>query len=77
MTMSDEVYRYYFRLRPPGIGCQPKRGLLRIDNFEQARYVECIGRYAHGWAEYDRPLTCDEIRDYELVRGPIEDDARC
>ena len=69
--MAAERYRYYLRMRPPGIGCQPKGGLECLHAFKSATYVESIGKWAWGWAEYTRPLTCDEIRDYELVRGTV------
>lgn len=70
--MTTDRFRYYYRLRPPGIGCQPKDGLEEIVAFDKAQYVESIGKWAWGWAEYSRPLTADEIRDFELVRGETE-----
>lgn len=68
-----ERYRYYLTMRPPGIGCQPNKGLERMHAFDRAEKVDCIGRWAWGWVEYSRPLTCDEIRDFELVRGNVEE----
>lgn len=52
--------RYYYgmRLRGYSIGCQPKEG-----------FVECLkdndGEY-HDVIVYDRKLTDEEVRDYEL-----------
>ena len=50
-------YLYGMRLRPAGPGCQPMNGLLRI--------APGGGQY-HELLIYDRPLTDEELRDYEL-----------
>lgn len=50
-------YRYGMRLRGYSPGCQPKGVLLRED--------DTTGRY-HDIIVYDRQLSADEIRDYEL-----------
>lgn len=57
VTKTVEEHRYGMRLRGFGPGCQPMRGL--IDG------VEASGKY---WAmlTYNRKLTPEEIRDYEL-----------
>ena len=52
--------RYYYGMRLRGFspGCQPMNGLLdRIDS-DMPRY--------HDVLIYDRPLTTDELKDYEL-----------
>jgi hypothetical protein len=53
-------YRYGVRNRPPGYGTVPK-GYIRI---EPARPGE--PRTRHGIVVYDRPLTDEEARGYEL-----------
>lgn len=51
-------YRYGMRLRGFSPGCQPMRGLVeRVD--------DPTGRY-HDVLIYDRELTEQEVRDYEL-----------
>ena len=61
---------YYTTQRPPAPGAQPKRGLLKFFVYENRLYVEAIGRFAWGSVVYDRPLTAEEIDDYELVPMP-------
>lgn len=61
---------YYTTQRPPAPGAQPKRGLLKFFVYEDRLYVEAIGRFAWGSVVYDRPLTAEEIDDYELVPMP-------
>ncbi len=52
------IYYYGMRLRPYSIGCQPKEGLVRIDNDPAKKYWNILG--------YNRKLTEKEINDYEL-----------
>ena len=61
---------YYLTQRPPAPGAQPKRGLIKCFDYNNRLYVEAIGRNAWGSAVYDRPLTDEEIDDYELVPMP-------
>lgn len=56
------MYTYYFRLRPPGIGCQPKKGLVKIDFNEVIKN----NRKYWGSATYDRKLSSDELFNYDL-----------
>lgn len=51
-------YRYGMRLRGFSIGCQPKDGLRDIEGDKTGRYWNILG--------YDRKLTDEECRDYEL-----------
>ena len=53
-------FRYGMRLRGFSIGCQPMEGLL-------GREDDITGRY-HDIIVYDRELTDEEVRDYELDR---------
>lgn len=50
------MYKYGMRLRPCGIGCQPKG------------FAECLDGDKQYWNYllYDRKLTDDEVRNYEL-----------
>ena len=50
-------FRYGMRLRGYSPGCQPK-GVLRREDDTTGRYHDVI--------VYDRQLSADEIRDYEL-----------
>ena len=68
-----KVYRYYCRFRPPMPGAIPRQGLVRVgDHYD----VMCLGSTEYwGYAEYDRPLTAQEINDYELSESknnPLE-----
>ena len=51
-------YRYGMRLRGFSIGCQPMRGLDRREDDPAGKY--------HDILVYDRELTEQETRDYEL-----------
>lgn len=50
------IYKYGMRLRPCGIGCQPKG------------FVECLDGDKQYWNYllYDRELSPKEVADYEL-----------
>lgn len=67
------VKRYYYRLRPPGPGCQPKAGLVAVTAFGTCRYIESVGCKAWGVCEYDRELSNEEIEAFELVPVPDND----
>ena len=56
------MLRYYFKLREPGIGCQPSEGLIQI----KAEPCEIEGHKFWGWAEYDRILDDEEINRYDI-----------
>ena len=55
--------RYATLMRPPMPGAVPRKGLLEMKEIEGNAPS---GHHAWGWAEYDRFLTGEEIRDYEL-----------
>lgn len=61
--------KYYSTLRPVsiGIGTQPKKGFMDFVNYDDR--TELNGMMI--WAElyYDRELTDQELKDYELVKG--------
>lgn len=62
--MKTTVYRYYCRFRPPMPGAIPRRGLVRVYSYDQKQSFDGIGSW--GFAEYEEPLTEQEIRAYEL-----------
>lgn len=65
-------YVYYCKMRPPGPGAVPTRGLLRVEAFNKRRYVECVDCMAWGLAVYREPLTPQEVADFELRSAPRE-----
>lgn len=63
--------RYYYgmRLRPAGLGCQPKEGLQRII---WDMTPEQAAKY-HDVVEYDRELTEEEREHYDMdLIGTVE-----
>lgn len=76
MENSKLVYRYYTLYRPPMPGGIPK-GAVEVRTMGSRPYISEIGHTAWGYVDYDRPLTRQEIRDYELasanlVQQPME-----
>lgn len=65
-----ETYTYYLTQRPAGPGCQPRKGLLDIEDLD-CRFVPEINREAWSRVTYDRQLTPDEINQYELTPAPV------
>ena len=59
--------RYYSTQRPIVPGSAPTYGLQEVHNFDLRTYCPEIDRYAWGWAEYDRILSDDETKGYELI----------
>ena len=57
------LYFYGMRLRGFSPGCQPKDGLIE-------RLHDATGRY-WGILVYDRKLTAEEVRNYELDFIPV------
>ena len=60
-TNNIKTYTYYCRLRPPSIGCQPK-GTISI-NYDM---ITIDNREYWGSVTYNRPLTDEEIYNYDL-----------
>jgi len=54
--MNKKLYWYEMRLRPIGIGCQPK-GMIEFN--------EDKGNW--GIVAYDRKLTEKELNDYDML----------
>ena len=62
--MNDRlVARYATLLRPPGPGAVPRDGLLQVREIEG---TTPSGHHAWGWAEYNRRLTEEELRHYDM-----------
>lgn len=59
--------KYYSTHRPIGPGTIPKKGVIRVCNFDDKLYVPEIKREAWGYVEYDDPLTEKDVRCYELT----------
>ena len=59
--MNKKTYTYYFRLRPPSIGTQPK-GFIKLNT----ELITVNDREYWGSVTYDRPLTSTEIYNYDL-----------
>lgn len=57
------IVRYATLMRPPMPGAIPREGLLQIKDIEGYTPTK---HHAWGWAEYNRYLTEEEIRHYEL-----------
>lgn len=59
--------KYYTTLRPVSIGSQPKKGFMDFVNYDNR--TEVNGKMV--WAElyYDRELSAQELKDYELIKG--------
>ena len=58
------MYKYGMRLRPFSLGCQPKKGLVAVDESDD-RYWNVL--------YYNRPLTTEEVQNYELDLISFED----
>lgn len=63
VKQEKTYHKYGMRLRPFGIGCQPKEGLVECTD-EKIKRED--GRYYHDVLIYDRKLSAHEIADYEL-----------
>lgn len=68
--MKTIVYRYYCKYRPPMPGTIPRQGLVRIGEYDTPQNVSTAIGSAWGFAEYDRPLTNEEVYQYELAASP-------
>lgn len=65
--MKDaKAYRYYCLMRPVGPGAVP-RGFTDWGELDHTVVIPSIDHGAWGWVEYERQLTPQEIRYYELA----------
>lgn len=70
------MYRYYMVARPAGPGAQPKDGLVNIIELDPANVCPVINRPAYALLEYDRALSLQEERSYELLPAIWTSDIR-
>lgn len=63
-------YEYFLTERPPMPGALPKDGLEIVLSFDEKEYHEEIEGKAWGKAWYSRPLTHEELLEYELAGNP-------
>ena len=68
-TTNKQTYRYYLTQRPPAPGAIP-RGSKNTVSFDTKQEVD--GLEAWGYVEYDKPLTDEQISDYELSENVTE-----
>ena len=63
----NEMYCYYMVARPAGPGAQPKDGLVNIVDLDPSVNNPIIKRPAYALLEYNRALTVEEERSYEIL----------
>lgn len=66
ISISSIVYRYAMVNRPPGIGCNPKEGFVRVDD-RPAKGHDHYDMARNGIAVYNRKLTDHETKQYEMA----------
>lgn len=65
-----KLYIYIMRLRPPGPGCQPMDGLVKVST----KPIPFHGRSSWGTALYNRALTEEEEQHYDMeYLGTLEE----
>ena len=69
--IMEKGYVYYMTQRPPSPGAMPRKGLVDMKDFGTKILVPILNIEAWGKIIYDRPLTDDEIWNYELTRGGV------
>lgn len=63
-----KLYDYITKNRPPMPGACPRDGLCEVESFDNRKKL--YGVEGWGTVTYNRPLTQQEIDDYELA--PLE-----
>ena len=66
---GESMKRYYLLHRPAMPGTVPTKKGMKICNFDFRKYVQEIKREAWGFVEYLKPLTKEEIKEYELMEA--------
>lgn len=63
--------KYYSVMRPASIGAQPAAGFMDFINYDDRKEIQTHNGTIRAWAElyYNRELTEQEMKDYEIVRG--------
>lgn len=65
---EKKLHTYYMILRPVGIGCQPK-GFIDYEDYGRRTYIPAIDHEAWGEVTYDRKLSPEEIKAYDMMEG--------
>jgi hypothetical protein len=62
------MFKYYYLLRPPGIGCQPDNSIER-EYWQPVRDIPIpdTSRHAHGWVTYADKLDIEVVWKYDLL----------
>lgn len=71
-------YRYYSTQRPVSLGTYPKpqgNKVLNIENFEERTFCKQVGKEAWGYIEYELPVSDVFLKDFELVKAGVENEA--
>ena len=61
--MEGNIWMYLCAERPPAPGAVPKNGLTETSD----ERMWCDGKLCWGYVQYNRPLTEQEIDEYELI----------
>jgi len=63
--------KYYSIMRPVSIGTAPKSGMMDFINYNDRMEIQTNNGVIRAWAElyYNRELTEQEMKDYEMVKG--------
>lgn len=64
-----EEYKYYSTQRPISIGTYSRNNNISIENYDEKKFVNEIGREAYGELIYNAPLNKKQMEDYELVES--------
>jgi len=62
-----EMYKYFCLRRPPDLGAVPRAGLQYVESYRAKKYIFALKIHAWGYAVYSRPLSAEEIDEYELM----------
>lgn len=60
------IYCYFMTQRPPMPGAMPKEGLDKIEEYDKKKFIHELGCTAYAKVYYNRELTKDEVKQYEL-----------
>lgn len=63
---SEALYGYYLTMRPPAPGAHPGNTISSV-SLKFRTYHDELNQDIWGWVGYTRPLTLQEVQDYELL----------
>ena len=63
---SEVLYGYYLTMRPPMPGAHPGNAISAV-SLKFRTYHDELNQDIWGWVGYTRPLTLQEVQDYELL----------